>query len=56
MSLYQLTIHELNDKLLRKEISATEIAESVCGRIDQVEGKVNAFLTITREAALARPN
>lgn len=54
MSLYQLTIHELNDKLLRKEISATEIAESVCGRIDQVEGKVNAFLTITREAALAK--
>lgn len=54
MSLYKLTIHELHDKLLRKEIAATEIAKSVCGRIDQVESKVNAFLTITQDAAMAQ--
>lgn len=54
MSLYKLTIHELHEKLLRKEVSATDIAKSVCARIEQVEGQIQAFLTLTQEAALAQ--
>lgn len=54
MSLYTFTIHELHEKLSRKEVSAAEIAKSVCERIEKVEGKVNAFLTITQDAAMAQ--
>lgn len=51
MELYQMTIHELHEKLAVKEISATELTESVFSRIDTVEDKVKSYLTITRENA-----
>ena len=52
MNLYKLTIHELHDKLTRREISALDIVQSVCDRTAQVEKEVNAFLTLTHDAAL----
>lgn len=52
MKLYQMTIHELHDKLAKKEISARELAESVFSRIDKVEDKVKSYVTITKENAL----
>jgi aspartyl-tRNA(Asn)/glutamyl-tRNA(Gln) amidotransferase subunit A len=54
LSLYKLTIHELHEQLTRKDISAVEITQDVFRRIDAVEGKVNAFLTQTRETAVAQ--
>jgi len=39
--------------LTRKEISARELTEDVCARMDAVEGEVNAYLLETRESALA---
>ncbi|MDI6715745.1 MAG: Asp-tRNA(Asn)/Glu-tRNA(Gln) amidotransferase subunit GatA [Actinomycetota bacterium] len=51
MELYQMTIHELHEKLVAKEISAKEITESVFSRIDKVEDKVKAYLLITRDTA-----
>lgn len=54
MELYRLKAHELQDKLRNKEVSATEITQSLLQRIDAVEGKVQAFITQTREAALAQ--
>jgi aspartyl-tRNA(Asn)/glutamyl-tRNA(Gln) amidotransferase subunit A len=51
--LNQLTIHELHEKLVKKEVSAKEIAEAVFRRIDAVEGKVEAYVTLTRERAFA---
>lgn len=53
MSLYQLTAKELHEKLHRKECSATEITESVFGRIDACEERVGAYVTLDRENALA---
>jgi aspartyl-tRNA(Asn)/glutamyl-tRNA(Gln) amidotransferase subunit A len=44
--------HELHRMLVRKEISATELANAYLDRLDQVEGKVRAFITFTRELAL----
>ena len=38
MNLYELTAHELSDKLKTKEISSTEITKSVIERIEKVEG------------------
>lgn len=51
MKLYSLTAHELKDKLSKKEISALDIVDSIFKRIDAVENKINAFNTLTKEAA-----
>ena len=53
MSLYQLTAKELRKKLLAKECSAREIAESVFTRIDACEERVGAYVTLEKETALS---
>lgn len=53
MELYQLTLHELVAKLQKKECSSLEATRSVLERIQAVEPKVKAFLTLTAETALA---
>lgn len=52
--LYQLTAHELHDLLKSKQVSAKEIAESFIDRIESVEDKVRAYVTVTPEIALAQ--
>ena len=52
MSLYQLTVHELHEKLKEREITAVELTESIYARIDAVESSVNGYLTFTKELAL----
>ncbi|MEW6053865.1 MAG: Asp-tRNA(Asn)/Glu-tRNA(Gln) amidotransferase subunit GatA [Nitrospirota bacterium] len=47
-----LTITELKDLLDRKEISVPDIVASVYRRIDTVEDRVRAFVTLTREKAM----
>ena len=49
MELYELTLHELQQRLGRREISSEEIVTSVLARINQVEAKVRSFLTLTGE-------
>lgn len=53
MDLYQHTAKELRQKLLGKECSAAEIAQSVFSRIDACEERVGAYVTLDRENALA---
>ncbi|MBU2227033.1 MAG: Asp-tRNA(Asn)/Glu-tRNA(Gln) amidotransferase subunit GatA [Proteobacteria bacterium] len=53
MELYELTIHELSDRLRAGEITSAEIVSSVFGRIDAVEKDVRAYITLMRETALA---
>ena len=52
MELFELTIRELHDKLRKKEVSSVEATRSFLARIDAVDGKVNAFITVTPEEAL----
>jgi aspartyl-tRNA(Asn)/glutamyl-tRNA(Gln) amidotransferase subunit A len=52
MELYELTIHELHEKLKSREVSSVEAARSVLERIDSVEDTVKSFITVTREEAL----
>lgn len=52
MELFSLTIHELQDLLVKKEISTEELTKKVLERIEQVEDKIKAFVTITKEEAL----
>ncbi len=40
--------------LVNKEITSVELTQDVLSRIDEVEGDVEAYLTITREEALAQ--
>ncbi len=46
------TIHELHDLLVKKEIRPQEIVEDVFKRIEAVEDKVKAYLSLTKELAL----
>lgn len=54
MRLYEKPAHELHEMLVKKEITSVELTEDVLSRIDEVEGEVKAYLTITREEALAQ--
>lgn len=52
MELYRKTTHQLHEMLLRKEVTSREITESVLKRIEEVEGRVHAYITRTPELAL----
>jgi len=54
MELYELTVHELQERLSRREICSQEIVKSNFLRIHDVEDKVKAFLTLTEELALQK--
>ncbi|HXH08170.1 MAG TPA: Asp-tRNA(Asn)/Glu-tRNA(Gln) amidotransferase subunit GatA [Alphaproteobacteria bacterium] len=54
MDLHALTIHELSDLLEKREISAGDIAAAFYRRIEAVEERIHAYLTLTRELALAQ--
>ncbi|MDX2226015.1 MAG: Asp-tRNA(Asn)/Glu-tRNA(Gln) amidotransferase subunit GatA [Verrucomicrobiae bacterium] len=49
MSLASLTIHELRDKLRRKEIESADIVQDLFKRMDTVEPKVGAYNSLDRE-------
>lgn len=52
MDLYSLTISEARDLLDKKEISAKDLVNSIYQRIDIIEEKVRAFITITKDKAV----
>jgi aspartyl-tRNA(Asn)/glutamyl-tRNA(Gln) amidotransferase subunit A len=52
MQLYELTIHEAHALLKKKEISSEELTRSVLERIDALDEKLGAYITITADAAL----
>jgi aspartyl-tRNA(Asn)/glutamyl-tRNA(Gln) amidotransferase subunit A len=52
MKLYELTIHEAHDLLKRKEISSQELTRAVLDRIEAVDAKVGAYITVSRESAI----
>ena len=54
MRLYEKPAHVLHEMLVNKEITSVELTEDVLARIDEVEGEVKAYLTVTRDEALAR--
>lgn len=54
MKLFEQPAHVLHDMLVNKEITSLELTQAVLARIDEVEGDVQAYLTITREEALAK--
>ena len=51
MNLYDLTIHELKDKLNKGETTVAEIRKAFADRIAAVEDKVKSYLTLTDDLA-----
>ncbi len=52
MELYNLTTHELHEKLKKKEITSLELTEAFLKRIDAIDSKIKAFITVTKEDAI----
>ena len=54
MILHELTIGELTKKLASKEVSSREAMQACLDRIDEVDEKINAFISLDREDALVQ--
>ena len=54
MDLYTLTAHEIRDMIREKKISSKEATQSAIDRIHQVEDKVESYVTVLEEEALAQ--
>jgi len=54
MSLHKLTLHELQDKFTKGEVTAREIVSAYSLRINQVEPKVKAYITQVKDSAMAQ--
>jgi len=54
MILHELTIGELTNKLASKEVSSREAMQACLDRIDEVDEKINAFISLDREDALGQ--
>lgn len=53
MELCEYTIHELHEKLVKREISSEELTKSVLKRIEDVEDDVKAYVQVDEKGALA---
>ena len=54
MKLNELTVEQAAGLLQKREIASVELTRAVLERIDAVDGKVGAYLTVDREGALAQ--
>jgi aspartyl-tRNA(Asn)/glutamyl-tRNA(Gln) amidotransferase subunit A len=54
MKLDALTIDFVRDLILRKETTAAALAEEFYGKIESDDEKIHAFLTLTKERAMAK--
>ncbi|MBM4271766.1 MAG: Asp-tRNA(Asn)/Glu-tRNA(Gln) amidotransferase subunit GatA [Deltaproteobacteria bacterium] len=53
MELNQLTIHELHELITKREVSSTQIVQSVFKRIETVEKDIHSYVTLMKERAFA---
>ncbi|MDD6237323.1 MAG: Asp-tRNA(Asn)/Glu-tRNA(Gln) amidotransferase subunit GatA [Clostridiales bacterium] len=54
MEYYKMTAYELSKQLREKKISSAELTAAVFERIEQTEEKVDAYITLNKEAALRK--
>ncbi len=52
MPLHSLTVHELRPLMVKKEIKVSEVVQAYLERIETLDSKVNAYLTVMGELAL----
>ena len=56
MKLHELTIEQASGLLKNKKITSVELTQAVLDRINEVDDKVGAYLTVDSEGALAQAN
>lgn len=54
MKFFNLTAHEVRDKLRNKEVTSVELVESMFSRIDNTESDIESFLSLYKEKALEK--
>ena len=54
MELYELTVHELVEKLNSGEITSEEVVKSYFDRIEEKDDKVKAYVSLLKEDAIAK--
>ena len=54
MELYELTVHELHEKLVSGETTAREVLDAYYRRIEAVEDRVHAYISLMKETAYAQ--
>jgi aspartyl-tRNA(Asn)/glutamyl-tRNA(Gln) amidotransferase subunit A len=52
MKLHELTMHDAHDMMKRRKISSQELTEAILDRIESIDEKVGAYITVVRESAL----
>ncbi|HPD61294.1 MAG TPA: Asp-tRNA(Asn)/Glu-tRNA(Gln) amidotransferase subunit GatA [Thermodesulfobacteriota bacterium] len=52
MDLHTLTIHKAHEGLKNRDFSARELTQALLARIEKVEPKIKAYITVTSEKAL----
>src|SRR5688500_13881312 len=50
---WMLGVADLGRRLAAREVSALEVTEAVLARLDRLEGRLNAFITVTADEARA---
>lgn len=54
MELEQATVHQLAEALAKGEVSSVELTKAYLQRIEQIDGRMGAYLTVTAEQALSQ--
>ncbi len=54
--MHNITVHELSERLQRRDLSSKDATEAFLKRIDEVEDKVRSYITMDREGALRQAN
>ena len=54
LAMHDKTLAQLSDDLAGKRVSATELTEYYLERIERLDSDLNAFVTITRDEAVAQ--
>ncbi len=52
--MYELTLHEIRDKIKNKEVKIIDVVNDIYDRIEKVEPKIEAYVSFTKEAAIKR--
>ena len=52
--LFNFTLHEARELLESRQVSSQELTQAALGRIEEVDSRVGAFVTVTGEAALGQ--
>ncbi len=53
MELFYMNIYDLHELLKKREISSLELTETILKRIENIEPKINAYITIVEDVAIS---